>query len=94
MQILVLSPYQRNGHGRQLLETVNSVAVSAEDIYDVTIEEPSEYLQDLRDCVDTVRLLSFEPIKPCISSLSSKLKAGMMEKDQKVHFSPSASTIE
>ncbi|XP_031475275.1 histone acetyltransferase type B catalytic subunit [Nymphaea colorata] len=94
-QILVLPPYQGSGHGRQLLESVNAVAVSGEDIYDVTIEEPSEYLQHLRDCVDTVHLLSFEPIKLCISSMSSKLKqGGLMKKDQKVRFSPSASIVE
>ncbi|PKA57219.1 putative histone acetyltransferase type B catalytic subunit [Apostasia shenzhenica] len=78
-QILVLPPYQGQGHGRCLLESVNSVAV-AEGVYDLTIEEPSEYLQYLRSCIDTLRLLDFEPIKPAVTSVASLLKTGSVAK--------------
>ncbi|KAL0910186.1 hypothetical protein M5K25_021137 [Dendrobium thyrsiflorum] len=78
-QILVLPPYQGKGHGRRLLETVNSVAI-AENVYDLTVEEPSEYLQYLRSCFDTLRLLDFEPIKPAINSVASSLRTDSVSK--------------
>jgi len=72
-QILVFPPYQGKGHGLLLLEAVNKTAVSR-DSYDVTVEEPSESLQELRDCMDTIRLLSFEPVMPAVKSAVQKLK--------------------
>lgn len=78
-QILVLPPYQGKGHGRLLLECVNSVAIS-ENVYDLTVEEPSEYLQYLRSCIDTLRLLDFEPIKPAIHSVASSLGTDSISK--------------
>ncbi|PIA42211.1 hypothetical protein AQUCO_02100229v1 [Aquilegia coerulea] len=67
-QVLVLPPYLGQGHGRLLLEVLNSVALS-ENVYDVTVEEPSDYLQHVRTIVDMHRLLDFEPIKQAIISL-------------------------
>ncbi|ONK69782.1 uncharacterized protein A4U43_C05F26660 [Asparagus officinalis] len=78
-QILVLPPYQGQGHGRRLLESIYSVAVS-ENFYDVTFEEPSDYLQYLRACIDTLRLLDFEPIKPAINSAVQYLKENNLSK--------------
>lgn len=78
-QILVLPPYQRQGHGRRLLEAIYSVAVS-ENVFDVTFEEPSDHLQHLRDCIDTLRLLDFEPIKPAINSVVQWLKENDLSK--------------
>jgi GNAT superfamily N-acetyltransferase len=50
-QILVLPPYQGEGHGLRLLEAINYIAQS-ENIYDVTIEDPSDYLQYVRSSID------------------------------------------
>lgn len=72
-QILVFPLYQGKGHGLILLEAVNKTAVSR-DCYDVTVEEPSESLQELRDCMDTIRLHSFEPVMPAVKSAVQKLK--------------------
>uniref|UniRef100_A0A0D3H5P5 Histone acetyltransferase n=1 Tax=Oryza barthii TaxID=65489 RepID=A0A0D3H5P5_9ORYZ len=66
-QILVLPPYQGEGHGLRLLETINSISES-ENIYDVTIEDPSDYLQYIRSSIDCLRLLTFDPIKPALCS--------------------------
>ncbi|URE32352.1 receptor-like protein kinase [Musa troglodytarum] len=52
----------------------------SENIYDVTAEEPSDYLQYLRACIDTKRLLCFQPIKPAINSVVSCLKEGNLSK--------------
>ncbi|WOL14614.1 putative histone acetyltransferase type B catalytic subunit [Canna indica] len=93
-QILVLPTYQGQGLGRHLLESVYSVAVS-ENMYDVTAEEPSDYLQYLRACIDTNRLLDFEPIKPAIDSVVSHLKEGNLSKQIcKSRSNPSAKVIE
>lgn len=78
-QILVLPQYQGKGHGRRLLESVYSFAAS-ENVYDVTFEEPSDYLQHLRVCNDTVRLLDFEPIKPAVNSVVQFLKENNLSK--------------
>ncbi|MQL80468.1 hypothetical protein Taro_012910 [Colocasia esculenta] len=93
-QILVLPAHQGQGYGRLLLESVNSVAVS-ENVYDVTFEEPSDYLQHLRACVDTSRLLTFEPAMAAVSSLISFLKGGNVSKRvSKLRLDPPAHVIE
>lgn len=91
-QILVLPPYQSQGHGGRLLESIYSVALS-ENLYDVTVEEPSDYLQQQRACVDTVRLLTFEPIMPAVNSVVRYLKDNNLSKRTgksvyKSHFGP------
>ncbi|XP_068652867.1 probable histone acetyltransferase type B catalytic subunit isoform X2 [Aristolochia californica] len=78
-QLLVLPPYQGHGHGSILLETINSIAI-AEDVYDVTAEEPSDYLQQIRVCIDTLRLLTFEPVKSSVTSIASQLKESKLSK--------------
>ncbi|KAG8049618.1 hypothetical protein GUJ93_ZPchr0009g639 [Zizania palustris] len=78
-QILVLPPYQGEGHGLRLLETINSIAES-ENIHDVTIEDPSDYLQYVRSSIDCLRLLAFDPIKPALSSMVSSLKETNLSK--------------
>lgn len=92
-QILVLPPYQGQGYGQLLFESVYSVALS-ENIYDVTVEDPSEYLHYLRTCIDTNRLLGFDPVKPAIDSVILRLKEENLSKlSSKPSFSPPASLI-
>ncbi|KAL6599287.1 hypothetical protein ACP70R_045781 [Stipagrostis hirtigluma subsp. patula] len=78
-QILVLPPYQGEGHGLRLLETINSVAQS-ENIYDLTIEDPSDYLQYIRSSIDCLRLLSFDSVKPVLSAMVTSLKEANLSK--------------
>uniref|UniRef100_A0A0E0ER58 histone acetyltransferase n=1 Tax=Oryza meridionalis TaxID=40149 RepID=A0A0E0ER58_9ORYZ len=78
-QILVLPPYQGEGHGLRLLETINSISES-ENIYDVTIEDPSDYLQYIRSSIDCLRLLTFDPIKPALCSMVLSLKETNLSK--------------
>ncbi|GLJ29645.1 hypothetical protein SUGI_0584510 [Cryptomeria japonica] len=72
-QILVFPPYQGKGHGLHILEAVNKIAVQR-DSYDVTVEEPSLSLQELRDCMDTLRLLSFHQVRCAIKPVVERLK--------------------
>uniref|UniRef100_A0A453KN94 N-acetyltransferase domain-containing protein n=1 Tax=Aegilops tauschii subsp. strangulata TaxID=200361 RepID=A0A453KN94_AEGTS len=78
-QILVLPPYQGEGHGRLLLEAINSIAES-ENMYDVTIEDPSDYLQYVRSSIDCLRLLTFEPIKPALGAMVLSLEQTNLSK--------------
>ncbi|CAL9014788.1 unnamed protein product, partial [Prunus brigantina] len=77
--ILVLPPYQHKGYGRYLLEVLNDVAIS-ENVYDLTVEEPWDYFQHVRTCVDVLRLHKFDPIKHAVSSAVSQLKQGKLSK--------------
>lgn len=93
-QILVLPCYQGQGHGCRLLEALYSVAIS-ENIYDVTIEDPSDYLQHVRTCFDTFRLQTFDSILPAITSTAGQLKLGSLSK-RKSRFcsNPPANVVE
>ncbi|KAK6941417.1 hypothetical protein RJ641_026794, partial [Dillenia turbinata] len=73
-QILVLPPYQHKGY-----EALNSVAI-AEDIYDLTMEEPLDYLQHVRTCIDILCLLEFSSIQDAVNSAITALKQGKLSK--------------
>lgn len=82
------------GYGRFLLETLNDVAIS-EDVFDVTVEEPIDHLQHIRACIDTLRLLDFDPIESIVSSAVSCIKKGKLSKKlQTLRLSPPQSAIE
>ncbi|KAL5697649.1 histone acetyltransferase [Ranunculus cassubicifolius] len=92
-QILVLPPYQGKGHGRRLLEVLNSVEVS-ENVYDLAVE-PSDPLQSLRTQIDLNRLLTFSPIKEAVTSFTSQLKnENLSKKTHKVQSDPPASVVD
>ncbi|XP_042465209.1 probable histone acetyltransferase type B catalytic subunit [Zingiber officinale] len=92
-QILVLPQYQGQGYGQLLFDSVYSVALS-ENVYDVTVEDPSEYLQYLRTRIDTNRLLGFDPVKPAIDSVLLRLKEENLSKlSSKPSFIPPANLI-
>ncbi|KAH7281029.1 hypothetical protein KP509_36G026200 [Ceratopteris richardii] len=74
-QILVLPPYQGMQNGFHILEAIYKTAVERGS-FEVTMEEPSNDLQVLRECMDTVCLLSFDPARQELRSALSKLKMG------------------
>lgn len=93
-QILVLPPYQHKGYGRYLLQALNDVAIS-EDVYDLTVEEPMDYFQHVRTCVDIRHLLVFPPIQDAIKTAVSHLKQGKLsKKTQTPRLMPPQSAIE
>jgi len=51
-QVLVLPPFQRQGHGSQLLQCFYNRCYALLEILDITVEDPSEGFQRMRDCVD------------------------------------------
>ncbi|RID41114.1 hypothetical protein BRARA_J01100 [Brassica rapa] len=93
-QILVLPSFQGKGFGSYLVEVVNKVA-TAENVYDLTVEEPSEKFQHIRTCIDINRLRAFDPIKPAIDSAVQTLTKGKLSKKaQTPRFTPPLNAIE
>lgn len=93
LQILVLPTYQRQGHGCHLLESINSVAIS-QNYHDVTVEEPSDYLQHLRTSIDVVRLFGFKPIDAAmIPSLSLLNEVELLKIAKKFKLNPPADLV-
>ncbi|XP_016150237.1 histone acetyltransferase type B catalytic subunit [Sinocyclocheilus grahami] len=73
VQMLVLPPFQGEGHGAQLLETVHRYYCTSAKVQDITAEDPTENYVKLRD---------FVLVKLCLtlSSFSSeKLSQGFSE---------------
>ena len=67
----------------------------AEDVYDLTVEEPSEKFQHIRTCIDINRLLAFDPIKPAIDSAVETLTKGKLSKKAQIpRFTPPSDAVE
>ncbi|XP_030065388.1 histone acetyltransferase type B catalytic subunit isoform X2 [Microcaecilia unicolor] len=82
-QMLVLPPFQGEGHGAQLLESVHRYYISSPKVMDITAEDPSENYVKLRDFV----LVKLCQDLPCFSN--EKLFQGfskemVMETQQKL----------
>ena len=48
----MLPPYQREGHGAKLLKAMYDHSISNNDVYDITVEDPSDNFTRLRNFVD------------------------------------------
>ncbi|KAM5547478.1 histone acetyltransferase type B catalytic subunit [Rosa sericea] len=93
-QILVLPPYQHKGYGRYILEVLNHVAVS-EDIYDFTVEEPLDYFQHVRTCVDVLRLQKLDSVRNAVNLAVSNLTRGKLSKKTSIpRLMPTTRVIE
>jgi len=60
-QVLVLPPFQRQGHGSKLLQCFYDHCYVLPEILDITVEDPSEGFQRMRDCVDAGNCLKLAP---------------------------------
>ncbi|OQR83122.1 histone acetyltransferase [Achlya hypogyna] len=58
-QVLVLPPYQRRGHGERLVELIMADARRADDIYEITVEDPVPGFARLRDVVDVKACVAY-----------------------------------
>lgn len=56
-QVLILPPFQRQGLGAKLLETIYSHYRGQSDVLDITVEDPSDNFVGLRDYVDCKQCL-------------------------------------
>ena len=63
-QVLVMPPFQRFGLGAHLLDSIYSYYIPLPRVVDITVEDPSEEFQRLRDFVDVKNcrtLANFQP---------------------------------
>ena len=66
-----------------------------EDVYDLTIEEPLDYFQHVRTCIDIQRLLAFESIQEAVNGAVSHLKGAKLSKKTQIpRLMPPPSAIE
>jgi histone acetyltransferase 1 len=67
-QFIILPPYQHQNHGINLYQTMMSLYLTDSRIFEVTVEDPNESFDNLRDYCDLSYLLthstSFRSIKP------------------------------
>jgi histone acetyltransferase 1 len=56
------------------------LSILLQNLYDLTIEDPSDYLQYVHSSVDCLRLLTFDPIKPVLCAMVSSLKESSLSK--------------
>ncbi|CAE6422469.1 unnamed protein product [Rhizoctonia solani] len=59
-QFVLLPPYQHAGHGSALYNAIYHFSLGRDDVVELTVEDPSEAFEDLRDRNDMKRLLSLE----------------------------------
>ncbi|CAH3164227.1 unnamed protein product [Porites lobata] len=73
-QMLILPPFQRQGHGVQLLQTVDKFYVKNLRVLDITVEEPSSDFLKLRDYVDALDCRNLSAFSP------ENLRSGFSDK--------------
>ncbi|KAJ3006270.1 histone acetyltransferase 1 [Thoreauomyces humboldtii] len=56
-QFLILPPFQRRGHGGKLYSTMFKIFLNQPDVLQITVEDPNEQFDLLRDHCDLVNLI-------------------------------------
>ncbi|KAK7689007.1 hypothetical protein QCA50_007698 [Cerrena zonata] len=59
-QFVILPPYQQEGHGSALYSTIYQYVLTSPRIAELTVEDPAEVFEDLRDRNDLKMLLNHE----------------------------------
>ncbi|KAJ7702203.1 histone acetyltransferase type B catalytic subunit [Mycena rosella] len=59
-QFVILPPYQRAGHGSELYTSIYQYVLSQPHVAELTVEDPAEAFEDLRDKNDLLMLLSHQ----------------------------------
>jgi len=57
-QFIILPPFQNAGHGKKLYSIIISDLLSSERVREITVEDPSEIFEEMRDRSDLRRLLA------------------------------------
>ncbi|XP_048577478.1 histone acetyltransferase type B catalytic subunit isoform X2 [Nematostella vectensis] len=72
-QMLILPPFQKCGHGAELLRTADEQYITNPQVLDITVEDPSEDFVRLRDYVDCLACSKLDCFSP------DKLRAGFTD---------------
>lgn len=62
-QFIILPPFQGQGHGAHLYSTLYHTFLTSSNIHEITVEDPNEAFDDLRDWCDLATLRSNEEFK-------------------------------
>ena len=87
-QFLLLPPYQKQGHGKRILEQVHNIA-SSEDYIEVNVEDPSPGFQFMRDVFDArlcQRFGFFQPSRSAPTTMPKCLKKWDEKYGESVHM--------
>ena len=60
-QFVILPAYQHQGHGSAFYSSIFNYFLASPNVYEVTVEDPNESFDDLRDYCDLVRLRKHYP---------------------------------
>lgn len=63
-QVLILPPFQKQGHGAHLLQTFYNECYTKPEVLDITVEDPSDNFQRLRDFVDARNCMALPCFHP------------------------------
>ncbi|KAF8590494.1 histone acetyltransferase type B catalytic subunit [Ramaria rubella] len=77
-QFVILTPYQRHGHGSDLYNALYNYLLTRDDVLELTIEDPAEAFEDLRDKNDLKMLLANEAFTGEGYGSSSELGKGKL----------------
>ncbi|KAI9804100.1 MAG: hypothetical protein M1825_001502 [Sarcosagium campestre] len=61
-QFVILPPFQRSGHGRALYSGLVNRFIADPTVHEITVEDPNEAFDDLRDVCDLARLRKDHPL--------------------------------
>ncbi|KAF2180730.1 histone acetyltransferase type B [Zopfia rhizophila CBS 207.26] len=81
-QFVILPPYQGQSHGGKLYGTIFEMFMKMPNIYEITVEDPNEAFDDMRDYCDIIYLRS----RPAFQALSlpSTLPPESLRKDANI----------
>ena len=77
-QFLILPPFQKQGHGRRLYQMVFDKLRRDPEVHDITVEDPNDGFQDMRDKCDVERMLK----EKALAGVSLPLKLSHFAKVQ------------
>ncbi|KAI9799062.1 MAG: histone acetyltransferase 1 [Piccolia ochrophora] len=76
-QFLILHPYQKGGHGRAFYNALVTHFLTDATVHEITVEDPNEAFDDLRDICDLIRLRTNPTFTSvCINSAASVPRKG------------------
>jgi histone acetyltransferase 1 len=59
-QFVIMPPYQRKGFGTIILDVIYKDMITADECFEITVEDPSDSFQSMRDIYDVKLLLKYD----------------------------------
>lgn len=86
-QFLLLPPYQKSGHGSQLYQTIYSEVLADPTISELTVEDPSEEFDQLRDSCD------WKILEPQFKAANLNINATTPTNNRRIQNVPTATLL-